>query len=52
MIGSFYSRIKGPISAGRGGFSFAVDQAQRLALERDYPPDITEQVPIVTTYAY
>jgi len=45
VIGAFYSRIKGPLHAGRGGFSFTVDEAQRLALERDYPPDIIEQIP-------
>jgi len=45
VIGAFYSRIKGPLQAGRGGFSFAVDAAQRLAQEKGYPPDITEQIP-------
>jgi hypothetical protein len=45
VIGAFYSRIKGPLRAGRDGFSFTVDEAQRLALERDYPPDIIEQIP-------
>jgi hypothetical protein len=45
VIGSFYSRIKGPLQAGRGGFSFAVDEAQRMAREEGYPPDITERIP-------
>jgi hypothetical protein len=45
VIGAFYSRIAGPVQGGSSGFSFTVVEAQRLAVEREYPPDIIDELP-------